>query len=177
MFSDLLTRLRNGRTLVDVRRDEMNVDDVRGLILDVSDTLLLIGVVSDDIQYDGYTVVDRDDVSFLRWGTSVLLGWEGVLGGLDDDLAVRDIALTDWRSAIGSIRPRMPLVAFHREKIDSRTCYLSDDFELAEVEIIGRQVTIDGEHDGSFAIRLGDLTRIDFGGRYEGGLRRMLGSA
>ena len=53
----------------------------------------------------------------------------------------------------------------------------SDGFQFSDLSIVGRQISTDGERNGSFAIRSDDLTRIDFGGRYEDGLSRMLESA
>ena len=174
-FSDLMRELKQQKTLVDIRRDELDVSDIRGHILDVTGCLVLIGVVADDIRLDGYSVISRDEVSFLRWGTDVLRGWQDVLNGRGgDDETASAVDITDWWRAIGTIRDHTPLLTFHRERFDPRTCYISDEFEVTPISIVGRQITTDGMRNGSFAIKMGDLTRIDFGGSYEHGLKRML---
>ncbi|WP_435009149.1 hypothetical protein P12x_000397 [Tundrisphaera lichenicola] len=174
IFFELFHDLIESRSLVDVRRDDLEVSDIRGFILGLSTELVLIGVVGDDIQHDGYAIIQLDDVSFLRWGTDKLLGWEKVLEGPRDDGMENDIDLSNWSGAIESARSKAPLVTFHREKLDSSTCYITDRFENTDLSIVGRQITTDGQRNGSFAIKTEDLTRIDLGGRYEAGLKRML---
>jgi len=60
--------------------------------------------------------------------------------------------------------------------VDQSTAYIARNFELASDLIVGVQVTKEGEEDGTFPIRVEDLTRIDFGGGYDQGLSRVLAS-
>lgn len=177
IFDDLMRDLQARRDLVDIRRDDLDADDIRGFFLDVSVPLLLIRIVGDDIRYDGFTVIDRGDVTFLRWGTGKLRGWERALAARDDDgrCDAPPVDLSGWHPLVVSLRRHTGLVTFHRERLDAGTCYVSDDFECSESLLVGRQVTPEGIRDGSFALRLGDLTRVDVGGRYESGLQQMLG--
>ena len=177
IFFELLNELSEARSLVDVRRDDLEVDDIRGFILATSAKLVLIGVVGDDIQHNGYTVIEQDDISFLRWGTDYLLGWEKALGEPAVDGSLKEADLSNWWGALEAARSMAPLVTIYRERLDSNTVYISDQFQFSDVSIIGTQVTNDGQRNGSIAIRSDDLTPIDFGGRYEAGLHRMLGLA
>ena len=177
IFFELLNELSEAKSLVDVRRDDLEVDDIRGFILGTSAKLVLIGVVGDDIRDDGYTIIELDDVTFLRWGTDQLLAWERVLPRPDGDAEVAaDLDLSTWWGAIESARSKAPLITFRRERFNSSACYISDGFRTSDDSIIGRQVSTDGQRNGSFALRSDDLTRVDFGGRYEGGLGRILGA-
>ncbi len=177
IFFEFLNELIEKESLVDVRRDDLEVHDIRGFILAVSAKLVLIGVVGDDIQHDGYTIIEMDDITFLRWGTEPLLGWEKMLQGPRLDGLVKALDLSTWWGALEAARATARMVTFRRERIDSSTCYLSDRFQFSDLSIVGRQISTDGQRDGSFAFRSDDLTRIDFGGRYESGLIRILESA
>jgi hypothetical protein len=174
IFLDQLNELSESRTLVDVRRDDLNVDDLRGFILGTSAKLVLIGLVGDDIQPDGYTLIDLNDVTFLRWGTAQLMAWERAVRGMTGQDLLVDVDLSSWWSAIAAAQATSPLVTFHRERLAPTTCYISDQFRYSDSLIVGRHISIEGERDGSIAIRSDDLTRVDFGGRYESGLNRVL---
>jgi hypothetical protein len=174
IFLEQLNELMESNSLVDVRCDDLKADDIRGFILGTSAKLVLIGVAGNDIQNDGYTIIQLEDVTFLRWGTDNLLGWEKALHGPRNDECLKDTDLSSWWGAIEAARRIGPMVTFQRERIDSSTCYISDRFQFSDSLIVGRNISTDGERNGSFALRTDDLTRIDFGGRYESGLHRML---
>ena len=176
IFFELLNQLNESKTLVDIRRDDLNVDDIRGFILGTSAEFVLIGVVGDDIQHNGFTVIATADISYLRWGTDYLLGWEKALPAPVGHDQARETDLSSWWGILATARTMAPLVTFFRERLDSRTCYIADQFQFSDDMIVGRQITTDGQRNGSFAMRTDDLTRVDFGGSYEGGLKRMLDS-
>lgn len=175
-FSAMLNRLQDERALVDVRRDGLDVSDIRGFIVGVSEALVLIAVVGDSIERDGFTIVERSAITFLRWGEPRLVAWAWVVELDRHELAAFPQDLTDWRSTIASPRPSR-LLTFHREAIDRSTAYVAREFEVMGDLLVGKQVTPDGEEQGAFAIKLEDLTRVDFGGSYERGLSRILESS
>ena len=174
IFFEQLNELSESRSLVDVFRDDLEADSIRGFILGTSAKLILIGVVDDHFQNDGYSIIKLDDITFLRWGTKKLLGWEKVLGGPDDGGLEKDLDLSSWWGAIEGARAKSPLISLYLEGFDTSGCYISDRFEFSDLTIVGRQVSDDGERNGSFAFRTDDLTRVDFGGRYESGLYQIL---
>ena len=177
IFLEQLDELMESRSLVDVHRDDLEADCVRGYVLATSAKLIMIGVVGDDIHHDGYSIIDLDHVTFLRWGTDRMLGWERVLGGPQGDGIAKDADLSSWWGAIEAARAASPLVAFFIEEFETSGCYISDKFQFSDTTVVGRQVSDDGRRNGFFALRTDDLTRIDFGGRYESGLFRMLETA
>ncbi len=176
-FGDLLDQLEREKAIVDIRRDRIDADDLRGMILEVSPSLVLLGIVSDGIRRDGYSIIARDQVTFLRWGTGVLRARQRIVESRGDHPDRPTLDLSDWHQAIATAREHSPIMTFQRESSDPQTCYLSDDFEVKGDLIVGSQVTTEGERDGYFALNLDDLTRIDFGGSYETGLFAMLGRA
>ena len=174
IFFEQLNELIEAKSLVDVRREDLKADDIRGFILATSAKLVLVGVVGDDIRHDGYTIIELDDITFLRWGTDFLLDCERLLGGPAVDGPTKEPDLSSWWGALETARASATLVTFYRERLDSDLIYISDAFQYSDVSITGRQVNSIGRRNGSFAIRSDDLTRIDFGGRYEGGRTRIL---
>lgn len=163
--------------LVDLRRDGMDVSDIRGFILAASESLLLVAVAGETVRMDGFSVLSRDDVTFLRWDTSRLNAWRGVLvrDAAEDARVAAAVCLDDWSAAFTSARAVAPLVSLLRERLDTSRCFVTRDFTLTDGWLIGEHITSEGARDGQFALRLHDLTRIDFGGEYEQGLGRMLG--
>jgi len=91
-FGELLERLKTERVLVDVRRDDLDAGDLRGFVVGVSDELALIAVVSDHVRRDGFTILRRSDITFLRWGMARMKAWERVVdrGGRRGGRVVRD---------------------------------------------------------------------------------------
>jgi hypothetical protein len=174
IFLELLNELCESKSLVDIRRDDLNVDDMRGFVLGTSAKFVLIEVVGDDIRHDGYAVVETDDVTFLRWGTDQLLGWQRILRGPNGADLASEADLSNWWGVIETARSNSQLVTFHRERLDSSTCYISDEFRFSDTLVVGRQISTDGQRNGNFALKSDDLSRVDFGARYEDGLRQML---
>ncbi len=173
-FAQLLAQLRDDRTLVDVRRDEIGGGDIRGYISDITDELVRIDAVADDLQSDGLVIVNLDDITFLRWDTAKMRAWSRVVEVREADQSFDStLDLSDWRSLLASLEGTDRLVSFHREKMDGGTCYIAREFSMTYDLIVGLQVTSEGEENGSFAIQVEDLTRIDLGAGYESGLKRI----
>jgi len=174
-FGELLRSLQCDHVLVDVRRDKIGGGDIRGFVADLSDELVLLDIV-DDVRANGHMIVMRDDISFLRWNTAQMRAWERAVVVANVPTSPEPaIDLTDWMSAIASLESHDRLLTFHRERMDGSVCYLARDIELSFGLVVGLQVSIDGEEDGRFALRMEDLTRLDFGTAYERGLGRILG--
>lgn len=170
-FDEMLNDLRDRKALVDFRRDRLNVGDLRGYLLDYSEELMLIGVVSDFVRHDGYRIIAREDLTYLRWDTDILRGWRRAAISLAGEVAEGPkVDLEGWSGAIRSLDGVAELLTFHRHRLDSSTCYIALRFELREPWLIGDQLTSEATHDGRFAMLLEDLTQIDFGGSYEKGL-------
>lgn len=175
-FGQLLGELRSDHVLVDVRRDEIGGGDLRGFVADLSDELVLLDIVDDGSQADGHAIIMRDDITFLRWNTAAMRAWERSVASEDVPASPGPtIDLSEWRSAIASLESRDRLLTFRRERMDGSVCYIAREIELTFDLVVAIQVSTEGKEDGRFALRVGDLTRLDFGSAYELGLGRILG--
>ena len=174
IFLEQLNALVDSGSLVDIRRDDLDVSDIRGVVLAVSPSLVLISLVNDLVSFDGFSVIRLEDVSFLRWGTGQMLAWERVLSTSPRQTVDFEFDLSNWSGAFELAQSYGGLITFHREQISPSTAYISDRFEWTDSLISASQITIEGEPDGQVVCRLDDLTRLEFGGAYERSLARML---
>ena len=176
-FAQLLAQLHDDRALVDIRRDEIGGPDIRGYIGEISDELVRVEAVADDMRTDGFIILSLDDITFVRWDTAKLKAWSRAveIRELDKTFGA-DLDLSNWRALLASLEGTSRLVSIHRENMDGGTCYITREFSMTYDLIVGLQVTTEGDENGSFAIRVEDLTRIDLGAGYQSGLDRILES-
>jgi hypothetical protein len=172
---DMLSRLREERSLVDLRRDRFDSADLRGYVLDLDPELALIALVADDVTPNGYSLVMTKDISFVRWGMRSQSAWQQALAGSSWFPAPKDLSLSGWPQAINSLKGA-GVLSVYREGIDSATAYLGMDFLVNDDALQFSQVTIEGEENGLVALNIEDISRIDFGGSYEGALLNVLRS-
>ncbi len=65
------------------------------------------------------------------------------------------------------------VITFHRELIDETSCHIGTNVAVQAGHVVADRVSVEGRMDGEFALRLNDLTKLDFGGGYEQSLWRM----
>jgi hypothetical protein len=161
--------------LVDIRREGMDVSDIRGRVLARGEELVLLSVAGDEVFHNGFTVVRLPDITFVRWNTPPLAAWQRAVD-FDAEAEARvakAVDLASWETVIASASRIAPLQTFHREKLKPDTCYVGRDVTVEDgIVVLGTNISTDGDSWGHAAIALGELTRIDFLGNYEAGLVR-----
>ena len=176
-FAQLLAQLRDDRALVYVCREGIRDPGIRGYIGEVSDELVRIEAVTDHIRTDGLIILNLDDITFLRWDTAKMKAWSRVVEVREADKTFdATLDISDWRTLLASLEGTGRLVSLYREKLDGEFCYFTREFSMTYDLIVASHVNSDEGENGSFAIRVEDLTRIDLGGEYETGLKRVLES-
>jgi hypothetical protein len=155
MFKTLLTELSAERRLVDIRREFLGVEDVRGFVL-----------------FSGFCILRREDITFLRYGTRILAAWERAVAQLPAQEAA-EVSLEGMREALRALARRGEITIIRREAADRDTIYIGRSLNLRGDILTLEQLTPEGEADGKVALQLQEVTRLDFGGNYERGLARM----
>jgi hypothetical protein len=176
-------QLMESRQLVDVRRDGLGVSDIRGFVVAACPRHVLLEVVSDEVQRNGYVVLRAEDIRFLRWGRSQLQAWARALGPEQGNehtelrRAFATCAQKGWAGIVSHFAETPMLLTFHRELLDPSTCYVGHEVQVRGGMVWAEEVSVEGTIDGHFGIALDDVTRMDFGGLYEKALQRMIASS
>ncbi len=143
-----------------------------GILLDASRELLLLQVISDQINLNGYQVIRRKDISHIERSAPHR---EFIMKALE----IRDqipshpgiINIESMTSALKTVSRLSPLVTLHQEITDPSVCWIGRlnkvDDDLAYLQCITPEATLESCHDTYDIER---ITRIDFGGAYEDAL-------
>jgi len=172
MNRHLFDKLIGSGELLDVRRSGLDVDDIRGFLTQRSDELLLISVVSGEIEQSGFSVVRLEDISLIRWRNGSLEAWRSVLPAADPRDMPR-LDLTNWETVIRDLSRVGDWISIMTETVDQDRCYIASSITVADGIVIGEEVDADGDTNGSFALELEAITRVDFGDRYMEALKRV----
>lgn len=129
---DDLHRFRNERSLVALRRADVDENKIQGFVLAVSPSLVLIQYVY-DFNLDGLMVLRTEDISAVERSKTEefqqsLLEAEGLFARVPFGYAVD---LTDWRSAISGLSSGYPLLILECELLKD------PDFAIGRVLNVG----------------------------------------
>jgi len=174
MWSMLEEARKNG-WLVRIKRENLGSDSFYGFVGGLSSDYVVISVIDSNCRFDGASVFETDEVTFLEWDTAYLKNRARVLEeSPTSPLPLADLELSSWESIIRSVAAIYPVLTFHRDRTDSSSCYLGANIEIEEEIVRADLVSYDGELDGRFALRLSDLTQVEFGDGYAGALWQMV---
>ena len=164
--------------LRDARRDEQLIrlyrpfEDtyVRGYILDVGSEFFLLGLVSDRLWFDGFECFRIDDVDELAPDpyTDFTQAVLAARGEVRPELTLR---LTNIAALLTSAAERFPLVTIHKERDQPNACYIGKVISVEGGIVWMLEIGPDAKWDAApSAHKLGEITRVNFGGDYEDAL-------
>ncbi len=175
-----LERARERTELVRVRRDIRRAERITGYVVALGEGWVLLAPLEGGILLDGYTALrladvesikrDKDGEDFVRRALDLAGHWpprapEGVM--LDDD-----------PSLVASAARAAGLIALYEERSDPEVCHIGkpQDWNKRSVSLLEVDTDANWQEDGT-KFKFADLSRIDFGGRYERVLERLAGPA
>ncbi|MBI9076841.1 MAG: hypothetical protein JEZ02_15645 [Desulfatibacillum sp.] len=159
------------KIIVQLGRHELEEDDYffHGFVMDYSETFVLMQLVSDRFDLDGYEVLRTKDITFIdsefpeRRFLEKALTAQGVR-----PTPLKGIDLSGARPLFKSIEKQFPLLVIHREWVSDDDCEVgriklaADEFyTLKNLSPTARWV------DDDKMYRYSDVTRVCFGGAYE----------
>jgi hypothetical protein len=155
--------------LVEFDRSPLTSEILVGFVLDASEALTLLQVFDFDFTLSGYTVVRNEDVRRYRYldepGSFVARALK--LQGIKP-MPPQGISLDSLPNVLSSASEQYPLITIHREKISDEVCYIGRLVEIKGKTFTLMEIDTDAEWDDKpHRFRLGDVTKVDFGGRYE----------
>ena len=158
-------------TFVDIKRSSIDVDNLSGFVLDVSDELTLIHYMSDGFHLDGYCVILNSHVTGCNIFDDPHCFQQRALRLKDvRPRKPRGVDISNWTTAFESASIHFPLLVVHREASDHDTCLVGRIANMDANSITLFSITPNAQWDGKTQFLIGDVTRLDFGGGYEDAL-------
>ena len=166
--AELLREAQRETEFVDVSRVDA-FDSLSGYVVEIGTDLFVMQNVSDDITLDGYAVLRLGDVSAVSargdehfsGHALTLLGLEPTKPGLD---------VRDFETVLRSLRDRDELVTIALEKVAPDVLYIGKVERVEDRGVFMRLIDPDALWREAEFYEFGEITRVNFGGRYEAAL-------
>jgi hypothetical protein len=149
---------------------------VRGYVLDVGPQFFLLLLVSDRIWFDGFECFRVADMRSVKADAHAAF----VKAALRKRKARRPrkppVSVRSVPGMVQSAGRAFPLVAVHREEIDASVCWIGRVLKVRGGRVLLLEVDPAAKwRDRPTEFRLAELTRLNFGGDYEGALHLVAG--
>jgi hypothetical protein len=149
---------------------------VRGYVLDVGPLFFLLSLVSDRIWFDGYECFRVADIRSVKPDPYAAF----VEAALRKRKARRPrkpaVSVGGVADMVESAGRAFPLVSVHREDVDPSVCWIGRVLNVRRGRASLLEVDPEARwKDHSTEYRLAELTRLSFGGDYEGALYLVAG--
>ncbi|QGV82291.1 hypothetical protein [Streptomyces ficellus] len=166
--------------LVRIRRSIAHADRIEGFVVGVSPAWTLIAPCS-DVQIDGWAAVRTPDiVKVRRRGDDTCLTVRALRrrGQWPVRMPGRAVPLDGPAALAESAADGFGLITVHAERRRPDACWIGALTAVRRASLRVREVDPDARwQDDVTTFRFKDITRIDFGGRYESVLREFAGPA
>jgi len=166
-------QLENARRTKQLVRFTRRFEDfsIRGYILNVGPSFFLMALVSDRIRFDGFECFRASDVTDLVADPYAAFA-ESALQKRRERLPKRPrVKLANIEELLLSANRAFPLVAIHREQVDSSICFIGRVLRFARGCVSLLEINPDASWDEKpKSYRLDEITRVNFGGDYESAL-------
>jgi len=149
---------------------------VRGYVLDVGPQFFLLSLVSDRIRLDGFECFRVRDIRSVKPDPQATF----VEAALRKRRARRPrkppVSVRSVTGMVKSAARAFALVAVHREGIDPSVCWIGRVLKVRDGRLSLLEVDPAAKwRDRTTEFRLAELTRLNFGGDYEGALHLVAG--
>lgn len=148
----------------------------RGYVVDANDRYVLLHIVDDRIELDGYVILRTEDITEVQCEFSNYRF-------IEKALAIRKmeperpalVDLTDMSAALQSIDQHFPLLVIHREEAGGNERWIGSLDGVCEKTFTLNAMDPDATWSGPKRIRFEEVTRIEFNGGYETALAQVAG--
>ncbi len=148
----------------------------RGYVVDANERFVLLHIVDDRIELDGYVVLRTEDI------TEVVCEFDNYKF-IEKALAIRRmeperpmlVDLTSMEAVLRSIDEHFPLLVVHREEVNGDECWIGSLDSVSDKTFTLRAMDPDAKWSGPKRIRFDEVTRVEFDGGYETALAQVAG--
>jgi hypothetical protein len=150
----------------------------QGYVLDIGPQFILLGLIDDNIKFNGFQCLLISDVKRLKvpdpYEDFVVAALRKRGQRIDSK---PDIDLSSLPALLKSANILSSLVTIHRERIKPDTCVIGKVIDIAENCLLFHEIGPDAIwEEKPSKIRLSDITRVEFGGGYEEALHLVGGN-
>ncbi|MCP4493063.1 MAG: hypothetical protein GY820_38060 [Gammaproteobacteria bacterium] len=158
--------------LTRLERSDIEPGHFTGYVVDATDELLLFLVVSDLILFNGFSILRVCDLTSIEVPAPNFKFVEKALRIRDEEIEkAPPIDLSSITAVLESSSKVYPLVTIHWEKIDPDVCFIGHVVNVGDARLSMFDIAPGAEWDNEPTERaVLDITRIDFGGKYEDAL-------
>lgn len=168
LMDKYLKEQKLSKKILDIFRDHLEAETIRGRILSISDALLQVEKFSDEGEYDGVSFIRMRDITRVRSGGREREFIERI--ALKSNRRPSIIVLPDqnlWEAAV-AIQKEAGYVVLLVEDIDPEICFIGEitahDEEFVLLKEFGTLKTQDRRE---LIVERHAITRVDFDGGYE----------
>jgi hypothetical protein len=142
---------------------------VNGYVIDIGPQFFLVALVGDGIRFNGFQCFRLSDVRKLQVPSKYSAFAEAALKKRGERFPKKPpVVVSSLRKLLLMANRAFPLVTIHREQVDADVCHIGRVIDLNKGRLslleIGPDALWDDEPE---TYRLGEITRVDFGGDYE----------
>jgi hypothetical protein len=162
-------KLHRMKHLVEAQRRPKSLDALRGFIVDLSDSLLLVHRLHEDsFRLNGYAAIRLKDVARVRFFDSPS-EWQC---RAVEHFSLRAkkparIGVASLGDLLASVGRAYPLVAVYTEKKQPDVCFIGEVAQVTATTLTLEELDCNGAWCRPRRISLADITRVDFAGGYE----------
>lgn len=174
--SQLLTALSNA--LVVKFWNPYDQGSTHGYVLDIGPQFILLGLIDDNIKFNGFQCLLISDVKRLKVPDPYEDFIVAALRKRGQSIKNKPgIDLGSLPALLKSANALFSLVVIHRERIKPDTCVIGKVIDIKENHLLFLEIGPDAVwEDKPSKIRLSDITRVEFGGGYEEALHLVGGN-
>lgn len=151
---------------------------VNGYVLDIGPQFFLIALVSDGLRPNGFQCYRLADIRKLQVPDKFARFHEAVLKKRGIRFPRKPgVDVSSLEKLLRTANRAFPLITIHREKVDAGACWIGRVVDLGRGRVTLLEIGPDPSWDDDLEThRLGEITRVDFGGDYENALQLIGGS-
>jgi hypothetical protein len=144
---------------------------VRGYVLDVGPRFFLLALVSDRIWFDGFECFRISDIKGVRPDPYTAFEEKALKMRGERRPKRPHVSVANLEELLLTAGRVFPLVTIHREKIDPSACWIGRVLGVDRGCVSLLEINPDARWEGRpTEYRLGEITRVNFGGDYENAL-------
>ncbi len=170
MPENVYTRLRKHHAKKDVIELQTYFDTestVLGFVHQVNDEFVSIIEVDEDGSYDGVIVFRWDTIFFIRSCNSELELITRLSLERGEVNSIKKLNITSFQNAIADINKTVGYVVLYLERLEKKYCYVAEVLEMGEFILLSEYTLLDEPMRSEILVRMSDVTRVGYGGKYE----------
>jgi hypothetical protein len=144
----------------------------QGYVLDIGPRFFLLGLVSDEVRFNGFKCMRLSDIRRLRVPDPYAAFIVAALRQRGERVERKPrISLKSLPELLWSANRLFPLVTIHQEGVDPDTCKIGRVVGISKSHVSLLEIGPDAIWEETLTeISLREITRVDFGGGYEDAL-------